>query len=55
MQKISVVSPVYQAAPIVPQLVSEVSSALEDLTDSFEIILVDDRSRDESWDAIRDS
>ncbi len=53
MQTISVVSPVYQAAPIVPRLVSEVSSALEDITDSFEIILVDDRSRDDSWNAIK--
>ncbi len=53
MQAISVVSPVYQAAPIVPRLVSEVSSALVELTDSFEIILVDDRSRDDSWDAIK--
>jgi dolichol-phosphate mannosyltransferase len=53
MMKISVVSPVYQAAPIVPRLVSEVSSALGQLTDSFEIILVDDRSRDDSWNAIK--
>lgn len=53
MQKISVVSPVYQAAPIVPRLVSEVSSALDELTDSYEIILVDDRSRDDSWNAIK--
>ena len=53
MIKISVVSPVYQAAPIVPRLVSEVSSALGELTDSFEIILVDDRSRDDSWNAIK--
>jgi polyisoprenyl-phosphate glycosyltransferase len=53
MKKISVVSPVYQAAPIVPRLVSEVSSALGELTDSFEIILVDDRSRDDSWNAIK--
>ena len=53
MLTISVVSPVYQAAPIVPRLVSEVSSALGELTDSFEIILVDDRSMDDSWDAIK--
>jgi glycosyltransferase involved in cell wall biosynthesis len=53
MNRISVVSPVYQAAQIVPQLVSEVSSALTELTDSFEIILVDDRSRDDSWNAIK--
>jgi dolichol-phosphate mannosyltransferase len=53
MKKISVVSPVYQAAPIIPRLVSEVSSALAELTDLFEIILVDDRSRDDSWNAIK--
>jgi glycosyltransferase involved in cell wall biosynthesis len=53
MPSISVVSPVYQAARIIPQLVSELSSAVGNLTDSFEIILVDDRSRDESWDAIK--
>ena len=53
IKTISVVSPVYQAASIVPRLVTEVSSALSELTDSFEIILVDDRSRDESWNAIK--
>jgi dolichol-phosphate mannosyltransferase len=53
MKTISVVSPVYQASKIVPQLVSEVSSALESLTGSFEIILVDDRSRDDSWNSIK--
>lgn len=47
------VSPVYQAAPIVPHLVAEITSTLKDLSDSFEIILVDDRSRDESWKAIK--
>lgn len=53
MKTISVVSPVYEAAQIVPKLVSEVSSALEGLSCSFEIILVDDRSRDESWNSIK--
>jgi dolichol-phosphate mannosyltransferase len=53
LKKISVVSPVYQAAPIVPHLVAEITSTLKDLSDSFEIILVDDRSRDESWKAIK--
>lgn len=53
MKTISVVSPVYQAALIVPRLVSELSSVLVGITNSFEIILVDDRSRDESWSSIR--
>jgi dolichol-phosphate mannosyltransferase len=54
MKTISVVSPVYQAASIIPRLVAEVSSILEGLTDSFEIILVDDRSRDRSWESIKE-
>jgi glycosyltransferase involved in cell wall biosynthesis len=53
MPTISVVSPVYQAAPMIPRLVSEVSSALGGISDSFEIILVDDRSKDDSWIAIQ--
>jgi glycosyltransferase involved in cell wall biosynthesis len=53
MVKISVVSPVYQAGQIIPRLVEEVSNALGSLTDSFEIILVDDRSMDDSWNSIK--
>jgi glycosyltransferase involved in cell wall biosynthesis len=53
MVAVSVVSPVYQAAAIVPRLVHEVCLALGSLTDSFEIILVDDRSRDASWESIK--
>lgn len=53
MPKISVVSPVYQAEEIVPHLVREIAYAMEKLVDSFEIILVDDRSRDGSWGAIK--
>ena len=53
MVQISVVSPVYQAEATLPLLVSELMSALESLSGSFEIILVDDRSRDGSWEAIR--
>ena len=53
MVQISVVSPVYQAESTVPLLVSELMSALASLSGSFEIILVDDRSRDGSWEAIR--
>jgi glycosyltransferase involved in cell wall biosynthesis len=52
MTKISVVSPVYQAAEIIPHLVGAISTTMDDLVDSFEIILVEDRSRDSSWEAI---
>jgi len=50
---ISVVSPVYQAASIVPELVEQLSVELHQITDSYEIILVDDRSKDSSWESIK--
>ncbi|MFN7901029.1 MAG: glycosyltransferase family 2 protein [Synechococcaceae cyanobacterium] len=53
MIDISIVSPVYQAEGIVPHLVRKIADAMEELVDSYEIILVEDRSRDRSWEAIR--
>jgi glycosyltransferase involved in cell wall biosynthesis len=47
--ELSVVSPVYQAAEAVDQLVSRIAQAAQKITSNFEIILVDDRSIDESW------
>jgi len=49
---ISVVSPVYQAENIVGELVSQVNQALSQITDEFEIILVNDGSADASWNKI---
>lgn len=47
--KLSIVSPVYQAQKILPELVSRLEAALKKITDDFEIILVEDHSPDESW------
>jgi dolichol-phosphate mannosyltransferase len=49
---ISVVSPVYRAEKIVPQLVHEICAALDPLSVSYEIILVEDGSPDQSWQSI---
>jgi polyisoprenyl-phosphate glycosyltransferase len=49
---ISIVSPVYGAAEIVPELVRRLIAAVEGLG-TFEIVLVDDRSPDASWAQIR--
>jgi len=49
---ISVVSPTYQAEKIVPQLVSRIAEEVQHLTNRFEIILVEDGSKDGSWNAI---
>ena len=46
---LSIVSPVYQASGTVDALVSQISDAASKVTEEFEIILVDDRSSDDSW------
>ena len=46
---ISIVSPVYKAADIVDTLVAEIDKSLKTLGHSYEMILVDDRSPDNSW------
>lgn len=49
---ISIVSPVYQAESCVAELCRRLKQSLCSITDSFEIILVEDRSPDNSWAAI---
>ncbi|MCB9425821.1 MAG: glycosyltransferase family 2 protein [Flavobacteriales bacterium] len=46
---ISIVSPVYRAESIVDKLVEEIQSVMEPLGVHYEIVLVDDRSPDNSW------
>lgn len=47
---ISIVVPVYNEEPTLDALVSRVVDVLEPAGDSFELVLVDDGSRDGSWD-----
>lgn len=49
---ISVVSPVYRAEKIVPELVKQIIDVVSTITQDFEIILIDDASPDNSWNAI---
>jgi len=51
---ISIVSPVYKAEKIVENLVTEIQLVMQQLNVSFEIILVDDRSPDNSWEKMKD-
>lgn len=51
---ISIVSPVYRAENIVEKLVSEIEKEVKQLTNLYEIILVDDRSPDNSWQKIKE-
>ena len=52
MAHISIVSPVYKAEAIVPLLVSQLINSLEEITNDYEIILVEDGSPDNSWNEI---
>ena len=49
---LSVVSPVYKAEKIVPELVKRIAEACAQITPDFEIVLVEDGSPDNSWCAI---
>lgn len=50
---ISIVSPVYRAEEILETLVSELHLTLQKIGTSYEIILVDDRSPDNSWEIMK--
>ena len=51
---ISFVSPVYRAEKILDKLVKEINKVMLKLDVSYEIILVDDRSPDNSWKVIQE-
>ncbi|MCB9365163.1 MAG: glycosyltransferase family 2 protein [Flavobacteriales bacterium] len=53
--KISIVSPVYRAEKIVDKLVERIVGAISKITDSYEIILVEDCGPDNSWNKILDN
>lgn len=52
MDRISIVSPVYKAREIIPDLVSRLKNVLPTIAKSFEIILVDDGCPQNSWSTI---
>ena len=49
---ISIVSPVYKAPEILPELVARLEESLTKITDSFEVILVDDGCPWDSWSMV---
>lgn len=54
MIELSVVSPCYGAPTLLRQLVKEITEAVSPLTESYEIVLVEDYSPDNSRDIIRE-
>ena len=53
-ESVSVVVPVYNSEQIIPQFVARLEPVLCALTSRFELIVVNDGSRDGSWSVIRD-
>jgi dolichol-phosphate mannosyltransferase len=49
---LSIVSPVYRAEKIIPELVARIEKTVTKITDDFEIILVEDCGPDNSWEVI---
>lgn len=49
---ISVISPIYLAEKIVPELVKRIKDEVALITKNFEIVLVEDGSPDKSWEAV---
>lgn len=52
MPHLSIVSPVYNAEKILPYLVERIVKSVKEITDDFEIILVEDCGPDNSWSVI---
>ena len=50
---VSIVSPVYRGETMVRPLVERLTAVLQEMGESFEIVLVNDASPDASWEAIR--
>ena len=48
-QSISVVVPIYNDSDVIHEVIKRLSPVLESITADYEIILVDDGSRDDSW------
>jgi polyisoprenyl-phosphate glycosyltransferase len=51
--KISIISPIYGAASLIPELVSRIEKSVSKISSNYEIILVEDNSPDESWEVIK--
>lgn len=51
--RVSIVIPVFNAERNLPELYRQLMPAMEELVDTFEVVMVEDSSSDNSWDAIR--
>ena len=54
IEKLSLVIPVYNDQEVLPELLNRLSPAAEDICKKYEIIFIDDGSRDKSWETIEE-
>ncbi|MDY0279173.1 MAG: glycosyltransferase family 2 protein [Salinivirgaceae bacterium] len=54
MPHISIVSPVYNAEKIIPELIDRIQKSVSGITDDYEILLVEDFGSDDSWKVIQE-
>lgn len=52
---ISVISPVYGASALLEELIQRIEASVKKITDSYEIILVEDQGPDDSWEIIKNA
>jgi glycosyltransferase involved in cell wall biosynthesis len=52
--KISIISPIYMGEKLVKELVNRINDTLPEICNDYEIILVEDGSSDNSWNAIQE-
>jgi glycosyltransferase involved in cell wall biosynthesis len=52
-KSISVIIPIYNSAEILPELIERLNKSLIALTDQYEILLINDGSRDNAWQVIQ--
>ena len=50
---ISIISPVYNSKDVLNKLVKKINFYTRKITKNFELILIDDCSKDKSWDEIK--
>ncbi len=50
---LSIVVPIYNEEESIPHLIEQVRAAVDDAVDSWELVLVDDGSKDRSWEVLQ--
>lgn len=53
MQHLSIISPVYNAQECITELYKRITASVKEITNDYEIILVEDRGYDDSWKIIQ--